>query len=72
MKFFSRYTNKDPSHGTIVLREGLLPDLFNFNHGNKIFLKITENLTAEQVDMQMMHRLSAVKALIDDHAIAVF
>ena len=44
---------------------------FKVNFFTKLHLKTAQNFTAEQVDMQMMHRLTAVFALVDDDTITV-
>ena len=38
---------------------------------DRAFLKTAQNFSAEQVDMQMMHRLTAVFALVDNDTVAV-
>ena len=71
MQFFNRMKNiKNPLLNR--LRKGLLPKVFCFIPLKwKGFLEIPQHLPANKVDMQVVYRLSAVDALVDNHTIAV-
>ena len=45
---------------------------FKVNFFTKLHLKTAQNFSAEQMNMQMMHRLTAVFALVDDYAVTAF